>query len=112
MRFVFKRILSYFLRGLIFVVPIGVTVYIIYKLLTIIDHIIPTNIPGLGIILLITSITVLGWLGTTIIAQPLLNYFKKLLDRVPLIKTIYSAINDLLSAFVGNKKRFNNHKKN
>ena len=107
MGFTFKRLFAFFLRGLVFTMPIGLTAYIIYYLLKIIDRIIPTNIPGLGFIILIVSITLLGWLGTTIIAQPIVNYVKKLLDKVPLIKIIYSSINDLLSAFVGNKKRFN-----
>lgn len=110
MKFIYKYVirvfLKYFFQGLLYTVPLAVTIYVIYKLLNLIDKIIPFDTPGLGFLLLIGSITALGVLGSSIIAQPIIKYFQKLLARAPLIKTIYSAIKDLLSAFVGKKKRF------
>jgi len=46
-------------------------------------------------------------LGSTFVAQPIRNWFHNLIERIPLVKTLYSSITDLLSAFVGQKKRFN-----
>ncbi len=101
-----KVILGYFFRGLLLVVPITVIAYIVYKLFVFLDEIIPTDIPGLGILILLGGITVLGFLGSTFIAEPIFKRANKMLDRVPLVKTIYTAITDLLSAFVGQKKSF------
>ncbi len=99
-----KRLLNYFFRGLLLVAPITIIIYIIYKLFVFLDDLIPTDIPGLGIIILLAAITSLGFLGSVFITQPIKNAANRLLARIPLLKTIYSAINDLLSAFVGQKK--------
>ena len=101
-----KRVLGYFAQGVLLTVPIAVTLYVIYKLLNLIDGIIPFKIPGLGILVLLVGITAIGYFGSTIIAQPFVAYFKRAIDKAPLVKTIYSAISDLVSAFVGKEKRF------
>lgn len=105
-KFITKRILGYFFSGLLLVTPITVIIYVIYSLFIFLDHLIPFRIPGLGLITLLVTITALGYLGSSFISQPIKRRANKLLDRVPLIKTIYTAINDLLSAFVGQKKSF------
>lgn len=103
---VFKKLLGYFLRGALLTAPLAGTLYVIYKIFEIIDGIIPFNIPGLGLVTLIVVLTVVGYVGGYIIKQPVIEYFQRLLDKAPLIKTIYTAIKDLLSAFVGNEKKF------
>jgi uncharacterized membrane protein len=70
------------------------------------DALVPTNVPGLGLLILLTSITALGYLGSSFIAQPIIVFTGKMLNSIPLVKTVYSAVNDLLSALVGNKKSF------
>lgn len=69
-------------------------------------HIIGINIPGLGFILLIIIISLVGLLGSTIFFNPVVNYFDNIMARAPLIKIIYTSTKDLISAFVGQKKRF------
>lgn len=105
-KFIYKRILGYFLSGLLLVVPISVILFIIYKLFVYFDSIIPLAIPGLGLITLFAAITFLGFLASSFITQPIRKRANLILDRVPLLKTIYTAITDLLSAFVGQKKSF------
>ena len=101
-----RRFVSYFLQGVLLAVPVAATIYVVYKLFTAIDNILPFDIPGLGIIVLIMFLTLLGFLGTTIIADPIMAYFSRLLDKAPLLKSIYSAVKDLTTAFVGKKKSF------
>ncbi|KPK87257.1 MAG: hypothetical protein AMS27_02850 [Bacteroides sp. SM23_62_1] len=109
-----KKILSYFFQGLIYIAPLGITIYVIYFLFTVIDgfirgqidKILDVNIPGLGIVVLFVIITLLGLIGQTIIARPFKRLIQRLIDRAPLIKVIYSSIRDLLSAFVGKEKKF------
>lgn len=105
-KFITKRLLGYFFSGLLLVVPITVIIYVVYNLFIFLDQLIPIAIPGLGLITLLLTITVLGYLGSSFITQPIRRKANKLLDRVPLVKTIYTAISDLLSAFVGQKKSF------
>ena len=110
-----KRIISYFFKGLVFIIPIAVTGYVLYKSFALIDgildgilnEILPFKIPGLGLLIIFVLITLLGLLGSAIIAKPMFAYFEKLIEKAPLIKIIYSAVKDLLSAFVGTKKSFN-----
>ncbi len=110
-----KRLLSYFLQGLLYLAPIGITVYIIFQVIVffdgflrdILDGIIGFHIPGLGLIIMILFITFLGYIGQTIIARPFRIFFRRILHRLPLIELIYSAINDFFSAVVGKEKKFN-----
>lgn len=64
------------------------------------------DIPGLGFILLVALILIIGFIGSSFIAQPITQRFNKLLAKIPLIKVIYDAVKELLSAFVGNQKKF------
>ena len=51
-------------------------------------------------------ITLVGYLGSVVIASPLSDFFRKLLEKAPLLKTIYSSVQDLMNTFVGDKKGF------
>jgi uncharacterized membrane protein len=66
-----------------------------------------TEIPGLGVLTLIIFLIIIGFIGRTIIADPLKLLFKKIIERVPLLNFVYTAINDLFKAFVGKEKKFN-----
>lgn len=100
-----KKVLGYFLQGLLYTLPISATIYVVYQAIVLIDGILPINVPGLGIVILLVSITLVGFLGGALISSRILK-LEKILDRVPLIKIIYTSVKDLLSAFVGKKKRF------
>lgn len=102
----FRRLLNYFLRGLLILVPITLTVYIIVEALQWIDSLIPVQIPGLGLLIVSGVIILFGYLASTLIARPIFDMVEEILLRVPLISLIYSSIKDLLSAFVGDKKKF------
>ena len=65
-----------------------------------------THIPGLGVLTLFALLTLLGWLGSTIIARPFKAFTRKLLDRAPLIGMIEGAVRDLLSALFAKERRF------
>ncbi len=102
-----ELMLRYFLQGLLLVAPIFITLYIIFKTLQWLDQLIPINIPGLGLILLLVAITTLGFLGSTILAKPLIGFLDKVVERIPLVNIIYSSLKDFVQAFAGEKKKFN-----
>lgn len=105
----FKRLLGYLLNGILIAIPIGVILYLIYKTFVFLDDLIPwdNKPPGVGLVILLVLLTGIGMLSSSFIFKPINGWFNHLIDRVPLLKTIYSAIKDLLSAFVGKKKKFN-----
>lgn len=108
-----RRFISYFLNGLLVTVPIAFTAYIIYELFDFLDGLLDvfwpegSKVPGMGLLVLVLVISLFGWLANTLIARPIKSWFERWLVKAPLIKTMYQAINDLVSAFVGKKKRFN-----
>jgi len=105
--FTFKRILNYFLRGLLFLVPVALTLYILVVSIQWLDGLIPVAIPGLGLLIILVGITLFGYLGSTLLVKPFFDLMEELLIKVPFVNLIYTSIKDLIGAFVGDKKKFN-----
>ncbi len=101
-----KRIIRYFLEGLLFVIPLAATVFVLYKVFVTVDSLLGLKIPGVGFALTIVIITVIGFLASNVLTRGLLSLIDKLFERMPFIKLIYTSIKDLIGAFVGEKKSF------
>lgn len=109
-----KKILYYFFQGLLYIAPVTLTVWGIIAifewidglLIEYLDRLLQRHIPGLGILVLLIAITLIGMMGSTILLKPFMAYMDTLLTKTPLIKLIYTSVKDLVSAFVGQKKRF------
>ncbi|MBE0640008.1 MAG: DUF502 domain-containing protein [Bacteroidales bacterium] len=112
---IYKRLLRYFFQGLLFTGPVVITVYSVWVMFVWVDgllykHIeeyLEISIPGLGLITVLAMITLVGYLGKSFLFRPLAMYFDKMLSRTPFIKIIYTSVKDLIAAFVGQKRRFN-----
>ncbi|MHA7877981.1 MAG: DUF502 domain-containing protein [Bacteroidota bacterium] len=102
-----SSLLGYFVRGLLLIAPLALTAYIISLALNFIDRLIGIKFPGLGVAILLTAITFFGYLGSTFVVRSIFDLAERLIVRLPFISTIYSSLKELTSAFVGNKKRFN-----
>ncbi len=110
-----KNSLRYFIQGLVITVPVAITVIVVYKIISWVGSLFnifgtivsPVIDPFIIILIAIILIYLMGLLGSSIILRPMFNLFDNALEHTPFIKTIYSAIKDLISAFVGSKKRFN-----
>ena len=110
-----KKIISYFFQGLIYLAPLAITIFVLYTSFVYLDNIVKPyfqnifnfHIPGIGLILVFLIVALLGFLGQTIIARPIKALAGKLIEKAPLVKLIYTSIKDLLSAFVGKEKKFN-----
>ena len=109
MKKVFSIIGGYFLKGLLYTVPLVITVYVIYQLFVFFDRLIvlPYDIPGLGIIILFAAITLIGVLGSSVIVQPITKRVTRFIEKTPFLKIIYSAVKDLTSSLVEKKKSYN-----
>ena len=110
-----KKLINLFLQGILYIAPIGVTAYIIYLVFRFVDSLLKEYlkdllgiyIPGLGLVVVIVLLILIGLVGQTIIARPFKLLFRRVMDRIPLLKVIFSAFNDLFSAFVGKERKFN-----
>jgi len=110
-----KKLTKYFLQGLLYIAPFGITVYVIYGIFTFTDSLLndtlekllKVDIPGLGLVIIIFLIIFMGMIGNTIFAKPFEAVFRRFIDKTPFLKVIYSSLNDLFSAFVGKEKKFN-----
>src|SRR3954468_9927564 len=100
------RLLNYFFRGLIVVAPLAVTIYICFAIFTSIDNWLGFRIPGVGFVLTIVAITLIGFLASNLITRGLLAALESTLQRLPFVRLLYGSTRDLLNAFVGEKRRF------
>jgi uncharacterized membrane protein len=101
-----KQLFHYFLRGLVVVVPIGVTIWVCVKIFHAIDDLLGFTVAGVGFALMIVLVTVLGFLASTIVARQIGEAFDGVLGRLPFVHLLYSSTKDMLNAFVGEKRRF------
>lgn len=101
-----KKLLTYFIQGILYTAPVGLTIYVLYSIFIWVDNIIPFKFPGLGIVVVILLLTFLGFIGNAFFLKPIMSFFDKLLGRTPLAKIIYTSVKDLLGAFVGKEKKF------
>lgn len=99
-------LLKNFLRGLVIVVPIAVTVYLLYQTFITLDRLLKLPFPGLGLAILVVAIVAIGALASNFVGREFFALTEKLFARAPIVRIVYAAIKDLLEAFVGNKRRF------
>lgn len=115
-----RKFIHYVLNGLVIALPVFGTGYIIYKLFSFLDSIVPRilyseeelvtrgdHFWGWGIIMLVLVLFVMGWFGSMFINDRIKGWFQRLLDKIPGVNNLYNAISDVLSAFVGKEKKFN-----
>jgi uncharacterized membrane protein len=109
-----NKLIRYFLQGLLLISPLAITIYAIYVSFEFVDglliqyltELIGFKIPGLGLIIILTFITLIGIIGSSILLEPLLKSLDKIISQAPLVKIIYTSIKDFMSAFVGKDKKF------
>ena len=101
-----KKFTTYFFRGLLFLTPIVVTIYVLYFIFSEVDKIFGFDIPGLGFLFAVVLVTTIGFLVSTFLARGVAGFIDNLFIRMPFVKMIYTSIKDLINAFVGEQKRF------
>ncbi|MEZ4896012.1 MAG: DUF502 domain-containing protein [Saprospiraceae bacterium] len=110
-----KKLVNYFLQGLVFIAPLAITGYIIYLAFDVTDQFsrdllsqfFDVRIPGAGLLMLIVFLILIGYLGQTIVARPLIVLIQKFIARTPILRDIYSSLKDFIAAFVGKERKFN-----
>ena len=110
----FARLRNYFITGIVVLVPIGITLYLTKFFISISSNLIPKeinpnnylpfSIPGLEIILSVIFITLIGGLSLSFIGKKILELVNQTLKRIPILRTIYSAIGQMTETFTKNDK--------
>ena len=122
--FDYKRLLQYFLQGILVLAPISITIWAIAAAFNFIDGILPNlihsifpnsmqdssgnirRIPGLGFVIIIGIVLIVGYISSSFIFNKIVSVFDQLLEKTPVIKFIYSTLKDFFEAFAGEKKKF------
>lgn len=109
-----KLLVRSFLQGLVILGPVAVTAYVIYKVFVNVDDLIPFEgiLPfkmprGIGFLIVVSTVTMVGYLGTRFFFAKAIDGFNHLLEHTPGIKHIYSSVKDVMGSFVGDKRKFN-----
>lgn len=95
-----------FLRGLVIVVPMALTIYLVYQTFQTLDRMLRLPVPGAGLAIIVVATILIGALAGSFLMRTLLDMTEGVFTRAPIVRLIYSGIKDLLEAFVGNKRRF------
>ena len=111
---ILARLRNYFITGIVVLIPIGVTLYLTKFFISISSKLIPSEInpnnylpffiPGLEIVLAIIFITLIGYLSLSFIGKKILQLFNDLLNRIPILRTIYSAIGQMAETLAPKRK--------
>ncbi|MEO6489247.1 MAG: DUF502 domain-containing protein [Ferruginibacter sp.] len=116
--FNYRKLLQYFLQGMLIIAPIAVTLYALYFVISTIDGWIPiftyedekgvvhVQNYGVGLVLILTAIISLGYFSSFFITGRILSFMDKFMQKAPGIKHIYSTTRDFFEAFAGDKKKF------
>ena len=113
-RSIFIRFRNYFITGVVVLIPIGITTYLTIFFISISskilpkeinpNHYLPYNIPGLEIAISIILITFIGWLSLSFLGKKLLAILNYVLKKIPILRTIYSAIGQMTESFTNTDK--------
>ena len=112
-RSLFSSIRNNFIAGVVVLIPIGITLYLTLFIIKISSKILPKeinpnyylpyNIPGLEILISVIIITFVGWLSLSFLGKKLFDLFENVLNKIPILRTIYSAVNQLTETFAKSK---------
>ena len=112
-RSLFSSIRNNFIAGIVVLIPIGITLYLTLFIIKISSKILPKeinpnyylpyNIPGLEIFISVLIITFIGWISLSFIGRKLFDYFEAILNKIPILRTIYSAVGQLTETFAKSK---------
>ena len=102
-----KGLSKYFVRGLVYLAPISLTIYIAFSLITWLNGLLHIGIPGVGLLIALVLITILGYLGSMLISSPMVATLERWFIKIPLLSIIYTSIKDLVNAFAGGSNKFN-----
>ena len=111
---IFTRLRNNFIAGVVVLIPIGITLYLTLFLIKLSTNLIPKeinpnnylpfDIPGLEILIALILITFVGWVSLSFLGKKFFELFNNILRKIPILRTIYSAIGQMTESFTSNQK--------
>ena len=101
-----SRLFNYFFKGIVFLAPFALTIYVCVQVFTTIDGWLGIPVPGVGFLVTVVLITMFGYLAQGLLTRSVFGVVERILDRLPFVRLLYSSTKDLLNAFVGEQRRF------
>jgi len=111
---IFSKIRNNFIAGIVALIPIGITLYLTLFIIKLSTRLIPKeinpnsylpfDIPGLEIFIALILITFVGWLSLSFLGKKFFEVFNNILKKIPILRTIYSAIGQMTESFAKNKE--------
>ncbi len=109
-----NKLLTYFFQGLLLFIPLGLTVWLFFKLYQLFQGVFSfVGLTGnsfldtlLSVIILLVLITLMGILASSFVFKKAFLFIEDRIEQIPFVKHIYSPIKDFMEAFMGNKKKF------
>ena len=108
------KLRNYFITGIVVLIPIVITLYFTKFFISVSSKLIPSEInpnsylpfliPGLEIVLAVIFITLIGYLSLSFIGKKILQLFNDLLKRIPILRTIYSALGQMAETLAPKRK--------
>ena len=106
---IFAKIRNNFIAGIVVLIPIGITLYLTLFIIRVSGKIIPKeinpnnylpfDIPGVEILIALVIITLIGWLSLSFLGKKFFEILNKILKKIPILRTIYSAIGQMTETF-------------
>ena len=117
-RSILAKFRNYFIAGVVVLIPIGITIYLVFFVIEVSSILLPKelnpnhylvfDIPGVEIVITLLLITFIGWLSLSFLGKKLLELFNNILKKIPILRTIYSAIGQMTESFTQKKSTKNN----
>ena len=113
------RLRNYFIAGIIVVAPIGLTVYLVTLVVGFIDenvlpllgetyhpdNYLPFAVPGIGVVIFVVAMTLTGWLATGLIGRTVVGLGERILDRMPVVRSVYSVFKQIFETVFAQSSR-------
>jgi len=103
---------SAFLRGLLVIVPPAITVFVLVWLFELsermISKVMPSHIPGIGLVIIIVAIWIIGVLSGNFLSKAVIEFFDALIDKIPIVKFIYGSVKQVTKALFESDSAFKN----
>ena len=117
-RSLLAKLRNYFIAGIVVLIPIGITIYLVFFIIEVSSILLPKElnpnhylgfeIPGIEIFISLILITFIGWLSLSLLGKKLLELFNSILKKIPILRTIYSAIGQMTETFTKQDNKKNN----
>lgn len=109
-----RHLTNWFLTGLVIAGPVGITLYVAWWVIGVIDNFVkplipaqynpdsylPVHVPGFGLLVAAVAITIFGFLAANLVGRSLVQFGERMLNRLPIVSTLYRGLKQIFETVV------------